>query len=550
MNRFIHHKTYWWLLALTSLVYLAYMFLDVMEVDAAQYASMSFQMMQSGEFLEVTCRGEDYLDKPPLLFWLSSISMWLLGPNNFAYKLPSILALFLAIYSVYKIAQHYYSERGALFSAIILATSVCFFKMALDVRTDNLLIGFSTFAVWQMVRFIQRPNGYSASLAGVGIGLAMLAKGPLGLIFPLLSIVPQIIYTRNWKVILNTKWLFALPVVAVLLLPMCIGLYNQHGSHGLFFFFWEQSFGRITGDNAFVKQQSSNHSDPFFLVHTFFWAFLPWTAAFIGAFIMRSKELVVNKFRANKKLPEVLGWCGYLLPTMALSQSKFQLDHYIFIAAPMAAVLTGGFIDGLNVKLAKRWTIGQDIFSIALLAFISFVALYVWDKSIVDYVLVFLIVGIALFLYRSYRKINLIWSTAFVGIIIHILLCFWFFKPLLKFQATAQAGKYVRSIGVANHTYYLDYMNWSHSMDFYARNIIEPINDTTAVKHSLETNGEIYVMTHPERIPELQENFEVTIVKEFKHHGPNHITLPFLNRSTREKYIYDRIIVKAEKKKD
>jgi 4-amino-4-deoxy-L-arabinose transferase-like glycosyltransferase len=544
MNRFIHHKTYWWLLAISALVYLAYMFLDVMEVDAAQYATMSMQMMRSGEFLQVVCRDDlEYLDKPPLLFWLSSISMWFLGPNNFAFKLPSVLGSFLAIYSVYKIGQHYYSERGALFSAIIVATSQCFFFISNDVRTDNLLIGFSTFAIWQLVRFIQRPNRYSASLAGVGIACAMLAKGPLGFVFPMLSIVPQIIYTKNWKAIWNTKWLIALPVIALLLLPMCIGLYLQHGTHGLYFFFWEQSFGRITGESSW-----QNNVDPFFLVHTFFWAFLPWTAVFIGAFIMRSKDLVVNKFQVSKKLPEILGWCGYLLPTLALSQSKFQLPHYIFVATPMAAILTGGFIDGLNFKNSKRWTVGQDIFNIALLLFMLFVVLYVWDNQILDYILIAIVVSLAVVLYRSYRKINFVWATALIGITANILLCFWFFKPLLKLQGTAQAGKYVRSIGVADHTFFFDYMNWSYSMDFYARNIIESISDKKTVSQSLKNHGEIYIMTHPDRIAELKADYDLTIMKKFKHHGPNHMSLPFLNRNTRENYIYDRVIIKAKKK--
>lgn len=42
--------------------------LDVMEVDAAQYAGMSRDMLERGDFLKLYFRDEDYLDKPPLLF--------------------------------------------------------------------------------------------------------------------------------------------------------------------------------------------------------------------------------------------------------------------------------------------------------------------------------------------------------------------------------------------------------------------------------------------------------------------------------------------------
>jgi 4-amino-4-deoxy-L-arabinose transferase-like glycosyltransferase len=51
-------------------VAIAGLFLDVMDVDAAQYASIALEMTQNGSWLQVMHRGTDYLDKPPLLFWL------------------------------------------------------------------------------------------------------------------------------------------------------------------------------------------------------------------------------------------------------------------------------------------------------------------------------------------------------------------------------------------------------------------------------------------------------------------------------------------------
>ena len=75
------------MLAAIALVYTVGAFVDVMEVDAAQYASISQEMLQTGEILQVHHRYQDYLDKPPLLFWLSSLSFWLFGVSNFTYKL-------------------------------------------------------------------------------------------------------------------------------------------------------------------------------------------------------------------------------------------------------------------------------------------------------------------------------------------------------------------------------------------------------------------------------------------------------------------------------
>ena len=73
-----------------------------MNIDAAQYASISFEMALTNSYLEVKEFGNDYLDKPPLLFWLSSLSIKLFGATNFAYKLPSFLFLLASLYAVYK----------------------------------------------------------------------------------------------------------------------------------------------------------------------------------------------------------------------------------------------------------------------------------------------------------------------------------------------------------------------------------------------------------------------------------------------------------------
>ncbi|MEN9963164.1 MAG: hypothetical protein RL582_259, partial [Bacteroidota bacterium] len=92
-------------------IYVLGFFIDIMDVDAAQYASMSREMLESGNFLSVYDTGIPYLDKPPFLFWISSLSVHLFGVNGFGYRFPSFLFGLLAIYSTYKLARRYYSEE-------------------------------------------------------------------------------------------------------------------------------------------------------------------------------------------------------------------------------------------------------------------------------------------------------------------------------------------------------------------------------------------------------------------------------------------------------
>jgi len=52
--------------------------IPLMEIDSVQYANISREMLVHKNFLQIFDQGKDYLDKPPLLFWISSISMYYL----------------------------------------------------------------------------------------------------------------------------------------------------------------------------------------------------------------------------------------------------------------------------------------------------------------------------------------------------------------------------------------------------------------------------------------------------------------------------------------
>ena len=98
------------LLFITILViYINNLFIDIMKIDAAQYASIAFEMLTNNSYLQVTDMQADYLDKPPLLFWISSISMGLIGVCNFAYKIGTFLMLLLSLLAIYKLTIRYYN---------------------------------------------------------------------------------------------------------------------------------------------------------------------------------------------------------------------------------------------------------------------------------------------------------------------------------------------------------------------------------------------------------------------------------------------------------
>jgi len=83
----------------------------------------------------------------------------------------------------------------------------------------------------------------------------------------------------------------------VYLSPMLYGLYEQYDASGgrqtyngfitsgIRFYFWTQSFGRLTGESTW-----SNDTGPFYFIYTFLWAFLPWSLSFPIALVKKTEE--------------------------------------------------------------------------------------------------------------------------------------------------------------------------------------------------------------------------------------------------------------------
>ena len=334
--------------------------IDLMDIDAAQYASMSREMMQTGHYLQVYDLTQDYLDKPPFLFWVSALSMKIFGINGFAYRLPSFLFAVLAVYSTYRLGRIFYQKEIAIWSALILAGCQAFFLMNHDVRTDTILMGWVIFSLWQLAAWFKTGRMMHCWIGFAAIAGGMMTKGPIALLVPIFAFGTHFLLQRQWKNILKWQYLAGLILIAVLLMPMSIGLYRQFDQHpeklvngakavsGLRFFYWTQSFGRITGESTW-----NNNSNIFFLLQNMLWAFLPWIIFFLMAFFSGIKEILQQKFRIREQ-QEAITTGGFLLTYLSLGMSKYQLPHYIFVVFPLAAIITARYLHRLLIEKKQQ----------------------------------------------------------------------------------------------------------------------------------------------------------------------------------------------------
>ncbi len=561
----LRNPWFWLALGLVA-VYIRGLFLDVMDVDASQYASISMEMLQNGNWLQVQHRGADYLDKPPLLFWLSASSFAMFGLSNWAYKLPSLLAALAGVWATYRFTLLFYGAKTARLAAFLLASCMGLLVICNDVRTDTILLGFSACAVWQLAEYLEFKRWKNLLAGFFFVGLAMLAKGPIGLVMPAFAVGTHLLMRRDWSGIFRWQWLFGLVITALVLAPMCWGLWQQfdlhpeklvnekYGVSGLRFFFWEQSFGRITGENVW-----KNDTSGFYFMHVYLWAFLPWCLLLPGA-LWRAGSMAfrpsgnapftARNDDANKgvnaldpdglkaMLPaknlEYYALGGFVLTFIALSQSQYKLPHYIFITLPWAAIL-----------VATSWkTAGKGLwyvlyftaFTALLIAFAALFFVFPTGNLVAAGIALLATGALLLTIFRNPFPSDfevLIQRGTWAALIFGFVLNFHFYPNLLPYQSTPQAARFASSKGIPPEKMYF-FDSSSHAMDFYNGEIMENLESPEKAKTEAGRRGGIWVYTTQDG-KEILEDAGVKIEEmgQFRHFQVALLKPRFLNPATR-----------------
>jgi 4-amino-4-deoxy-L-arabinose transferase-like glycosyltransferase len=482
------------LAVLASAVYVAGLFVPVMDIDASTYAFMSRVVASSAHFWKALLEPPGFLDKPPLLFFLSALSFKTFGVSTFAYKLPSLLVILLGFYSTFRLGSLLYDRRTGTLAAVMLCCCQGFIFFTNDVRTDALLAGMVIFAVWQLAAFLKTKRAVNFFGGFCGIALAMLAKGPLGLVVPAVAIGSFIIASRNWRLLFKWYWIAGLLLTGALLMPMLIGLYREYGWYGIRSFFWTQSFGRITGES-----QWNNGSDYFFFVHTFLWSFLPWSFFACYAVAEAALRSIKNRFRPACA-SDVLLLGGTIIPFAALSLSHYKLPHYIFPLFPFFAVLTARTIhaalDPHGAKGPRRYLLIAQITCCTLGALFGlYVLAIVFPCRNIVLWPVFMAPLIAAGYYCQARCgifVRTVVAPCFAILGVNLILNGWFYPHLLSYQGGSNAAAVLQRRH-APTALIRDYRVFGASADFYTGTAI-PAIDSAALRAQL-TSVERWIYT-------------------------------------------------------
>jgi 4-amino-4-deoxy-L-arabinose transferase-like glycosyltransferase len=515
----------WLPFAIVACIFALELRVDVMDVDSAQYAHLSRQMFETKSFLIIKNRWWDYLDKPPLTFWLACLSYAIFGVSTAAYKLPSVLFALLGIASTYNVARLYYNERIAYLAALVLSTTVAMFLWTNDVRTDAILLGSVMFCVWQLAEY-RRSGKWRHFVGGfIGMGLALLSKGPVGAMVPVLAIGTDAVLKRDWRWLVSPRWLLGALLSLAMLVPMLIGLYQQYGTRGIKFYFWTQSFGRITGENVW-----RDSTTPLFFTHTILWEMLPWTVLFLAGLFHALRDLVRVRFRLNAN-EEAIAIGGLVLPFVALSLSHYKLPHYIFVLLPLASVITAKELVRLaerGSRLTRFVTATQLVLVVVLwtiAAWLCVVAFPVRNVAVWSVLVAGFLLAIWTALPRQPSLIRLAGPPLATITAFAFMLAVHFFPAVMRYQASTQAAHKLNELGIPREQIYA-YRTTPYSFDFEIRSLANSLE--------LDHVRDGWVLTDTQGRRQIEDaGLRAEVVGEYENFPVTKLSLLFLRPETR-----------------
>lgn len=240
------------------------------DVDEPRYAETAREMLESGNWITPTFNYELRLVKPVFFYWLVAISYQIFGLSEFAARFFSAISATSMVLLTFWLGQRFVSLRFGLFSAIILATSIQMIGLARMAITDMTLAALLT-ATTASLFLVERHSTRWWLAAGFFSGLAILTKGPIGMVMPGAILVLYSLLSGSFRRCFLTGYFPAAIILSLAVaLPWYWLAYLQNGDVFLQELY-HNNFSRFTGNVAY-------HPEPWwYYLPVVTVGFLPWS---------------------------------------------------------------------------------------------------------------------------------------------------------------------------------------------------------------------------------------------------------------------------------
>jgi hypothetical protein len=310
---------FWWRLG----------YLGLIDPDEPFYAQSSREMLAAHDWSTPRIFDQPQFEKPIFLYWLSMGSFRMFGDNEFAARAPAALFATLLVLLTWAFGASAFSGRAAFLAAVVLATSVEFLVSARMMLTDMVFAAFvcgSVFSLWRASGGARRPGLWFVASCGMS-ALAVLTKGPLGLLLPALAI-PAMLLVRGHRLSVRPLALLGgLAMFAAIAVPWYAIMLQKFGRPYFEAFFIHENVER------FFHAEHRNNNHVYYYLAVLAGGSIPWMPA-VAALASPARRRAMWDDTSR-----FLGSWGLLcLAFFTLAQSKLP-SYVLFLFVPLALLI-------------------------------------------------------------------------------------------------------------------------------------------------------------------------------------------------------------------
>ncbi|ERN42667.1 4-amino-4-deoxy-L-arabinose transferase [Rubidibacter lacunae KORDI 51-2] len=382
---------FWWQLGSTGLV----------DETEPLFAEAARQMAATGDWVTPYYNGATRFDKPPLVYWLMALGYSAFGPNAWTTRLPSALSATALTGFGFYVLQRFGSGgaatrlqrwMAAAFGSAAIALNLLMVIWARAGVSDMLLsscmggallsffVGYASCSrgrnddAERRGRAWWRPANGWYTACWVLLALAVLTKGPVGIVLPAAVIGTFALFVGDWRAIAAE---LGVPVggglFLLLTVPWFIAVTLANGRAYVESFFGYHNFERFTSE-------VNGHSAPWYFYFAVLLAgfaplsaFLPIAIAHVQVWRRRFWQQQVRGDRLG-----LFAWFWFVCIFLFFSVAVTKLPSYILPLMPAAGILVALWASDRLTQPAGRPARGLLISGAANAVLMLLLAVGIW----------------------------------------------------------------------------------------------------------------------------------------------------------------------------
>jgi 4-amino-4-deoxy-L-arabinose transferase-like glycosyltransferase len=320
------------------------------DVDAVQ-AQIARNILTSGDWVTNHLNGLVYLDKAPFIYWAMAVSYKIFGVHDWAARVPVALSAIALCLVVTAFGTWAFGKRAGFYAGLCIATCAGLFLFTRILIPDVMLTCAIAISFWSFMRALDDDEAHPrfwAFLLAASLGLGLLLKSTIGVLFPIagaliyLALTRELFLARTWR---RLHVFSGVLIAAVIAVPWHVlatlrnppyFVFTFHSGPGqyhgfLWFYFINEQVLRFL-NLRYPRDYNTVPRVWFWLFHLI-WLF-PWSV-YLPAIAKLSFKPVDRAGRARLL---ALCWLGFILVFFTFSTTQ---EYYSMPAYPAFALLLG-----------------------------------------------------------------------------------------------------------------------------------------------------------------------------------------------------------------